>query len=159
MIYPPDAALALYPLGRATLPSFSDVVLRSDLVRRLNGLEEQFTGFYDDQVFLSKVYLIMPVYFCSAISNKYRKHPASCCATVKKAGTYHQFRLYFLEWYEEYLKMQNTVDPRVASSLRYALRYYRKPSIHYLLSLPGKVRSRCRRLATRAGRLIWNQEL
>ena len=149
VIYPPDAALALYPLGKATSPSFSDVVFRSDLVMRLGGFEEQFTGFYEDLVFLSKVYLATPVYFCSEPSNKYRRHPASCNAGVKKAGTYHHFRRHFLEWFEQYLKMHEKVDRRVASSLSRALMYYRNPRIYYLLSLPEKVRNRCRRLASR----------
>ena len=151
-IYPPDAALALHPLGKATAPCPSDFVLRANLVRRLGGFEEQFTGdnqLFEDQAFLSKIYLSAPVYFSSAPLLKYRLHPESCVARVTKAGKYHQVRLYFLEWFEKYLMTTGKVDPRVSSSLRRALRYYRHPRIDYLFSLPTKVRNRWLRL--RAG--------
>ena len=80
-----------------------------------------------------------------------------CVATVTKAGKYDQVRLYFLEWFETYLKTQRKVDPRVTASLRRALRSYRNPRVHYMLSVPNKVLNRCRRASARAGRLIWRQ--
>lgn len=157
VIYPPDATLALYPLGRALPPSPSDLVLRADLIRRLGGFEEQFIGdnqLYEDQAFLAKIFLAAPVYFCSAPSFKYRQHATSCVALVNQAGKYHQVRLYFLEWLENYLGTTGKVDPRVSSSLYRALRSYRNPRIHYLLSLPSRVHNRCRRLRDRVGRLV-----
>jgi glycosyltransferase involved in cell wall biosynthesis len=158
IIHPPDATLAWYPLGTAGAPCPSDIVLRAELVKRLGGFEEHFTGnyqLYEDQGFLAKVYLSTPVWSCSSPLLKYRNHPDSCVATVTKAGKYDQVRLYFLEWFETYLKRQGKVDWRVRSSLRRALRYYRNPRMHYMLSVPNKVRNRCRRLSARAGRLIW----
>jgi glycosyltransferase involved in cell wall biosynthesis len=159
VIYPPDATLALYPLGAAPAPCPSDIVLRADLVKRIGGFEEQFIAhyqLYEDQAFLSKVYLSAPVWFCSGLPLlKYRLHPDSCVATVSKAGKYDQVRMYFLEWFETYLKTRGKIDSRVASSLRRALRYYRNPRIHYMLSVATKVRNRCSRLGARAGRLIW----
>jgi glycosyltransferase involved in cell wall biosynthesis len=162
VIYPPEAALALYPLGTAVPPCPSDVVLRAELVKQVHGFEEEFTAerqLYEDQAFFSKVYLSAPVYFCSAWVLKYRKHPASCCATVNKAGKYHEVRLYFLEWLEGYLKNREEVDHRIASSLRRALRYYRQPRAHYLLSLPKNLYNRCRRLGGRILRNVrrWTQ--
>jgi hypothetical protein len=58
---------------------------------------------------------------------------------------YHEIRLYFLEWFEEYLKTNGYHDLRVASGLQRVLRYYRRPRIDYLLSLPRKVRNKVRR--------------
>jgi glycosyltransferase involved in cell wall biosynthesis/peptidoglycan/xylan/chitin deacetylase (PgdA/CDA1 family) len=139
VVYPPDATIELYPLGNARAPSFSDVVFRAELVRRLGGFEEQFTELYDDQVLLSKVYLSTPVYFSSTTSNKYRQHPASICATATKEEGL-QSKLDFLEWLEQYLRTIDTVDPRVASSLHRRLRPYRSPRIHYLLSVISKSR-------------------
>ena len=86
VVYPPEAAVQVYPLGRDRTASFSDVVFRAELVRRLGGFEDQFTGLYDDQVLLLKVYLSTPVFFCSTISNKYRQHPTSTSATASKRG-------------------------------------------------------------------------
>jgi glycosyltransferase involved in cell wall biosynthesis len=159
VIYPPDAAVALYPLGEADPPSPSDIVLRADLVRRLGGFEGRFTGMYEDQAFLLKVYLSAPVYFCSEVSFKYRQHPASCVATTIKTGKYHKARYYFLEWLEKYLKVCDKVDLRVASSLRIALRPYRHPYIHYALLVAAKARRKFHRLSVRVGRLISKEAL
>jgi glycosyltransferase involved in cell wall biosynthesis len=156
-IHPPEATLSLYPFGTAQAPCPSAFVLRSGLVKQIRGFEEQFAGdnqLYEDQAFLSKVYLSAPVYFCSTPSIKYREHQASLSAKVRKAGKYHQVRLYFLEWFEEYLRTVGEVDPRVTLSLRRALRYYRNPRIHYLLSVPTMVRNRCRRLGAQTSRMF-----
>ena len=152
VIYPQDAAVELYPLGSARAPSFSDVVFRAELVRRLGGFDEQFTGLYDDQVLLLKVYLSVPVYFCSTPSNKYRQHPTSTCATAIRAGKADQGQLLFLEWVEQYLETLDKVDPRIASSLHWHLRAHRNPRIHSLLSTATEVGDECRRLIARAGR-------
>jgi len=157
VIHPPDATLACYPLGLAGAPCPSDIVLRTELVKRLGGFEEHFTGssqLYEDQGFLAKVYLSTPVWSCSSPLLKYRIHPDSCVATVTKAGKYDQVRLYFLEWFEKYLKAQKKVDRRVTSSLRRALRPYRHPRVHYLLAVPKKICNRCRRLIGRLSRVI-----
>ena len=91
VVHPPEASLSLYPLGSAAAPCPSDIVVRASLVRQIRGFEERFTGhnqMYEDQAFLAKLYLVAPVYFCSRISLKYRVHPASCVATVGRAGKY-----------------------------------------------------------------------
>jgi glycosyltransferase involved in cell wall biosynthesis len=158
VIRPPDAAVACFPLGLATGPSMSDIVLRAALVRRLGGFEDQFTGHYESRVFLSKVFLSLPVYFCSKPSNKYRQHPESCVATAFREGKDLRNKLNFLEWLERYLKMQGKVDPRVLSRLNRELRPYRKPRVHYFLSTTAKVRDRFRSLIVRAGRLILRRD-
>ncbi len=154
VVYPPDAALAVFPLGTAAPPSMSDIVLRADLVRQLGGFEERFTGHYESRVFLSKLFLSAPVYFSSTASNKYRQHEASCLQTAIREGKAAQNRLRFLEWLEQYLKLIDNIDPRVVSSLRRELRPYRNPSIHYFISILTKVRNKFRRLVARAGRFI-----
>jgi glycosyltransferase involved in cell wall biosynthesis/peptidoglycan/xylan/chitin deacetylase (PgdA/CDA1 family) len=145
LIYPPDSAVTLYPLGEARAPSFSDVVFRADLVRRLGGFEEQFTGVYDDQVLLLKVYLNTPVYFSSVISNKYRQHPTSCSATARQEGKENKGTLFFLEWLEQYLTTIPKVDSRVSASLNRALWPYRNPRINKFLSASMSVRNTVRR--------------
>jgi glycosyltransferase involved in cell wall biosynthesis len=163
VIYPPDSVPAVFPLGTAAPPSMSDIVLRTTLMRELSGFEEQFTGHYESRAFLSKVYLSTPVYFSSAVSNKYRQHPASCVQTAFREGTHVQNRLDFLEWFEKYLQTKGQVDPRVTQSLQRALLPYRHPRLHYLLSLTEKVRSRLkigtrfRQLINRATHLIHRQ--
>jgi glycosyltransferase involved in cell wall biosynthesis len=148
VVPPPEAVLALYPLGRATSPCPSDILLRTELVKSFGGFEDQFTGqyqLYEDQAFLAKVYLSSAVYFASNIWLKYREHSESCVATVNKAGGYDQVREYFLKWFEAYLKTRGGVDSRVETALRKALRKYRHPHIHAMLRMADNVRSSLRR--------------
>jgi glycosyltransferase involved in cell wall biosynthesis len=154
VIYPPNAALALFPLGTAPPASMSDIVLRTDVVRQLGGAEERFTGHYESRAFLSKVFLSTPVYFCSAESNKYRQHPASCVQTAIREGTDVDNRLKFLEWLEHYLKSMDNVDRRVIVSLQRNIRPYRSPRIDYFISMLTKIHTKFRRLISRVGRLL-----
>ncbi len=43
-IAPPDAAMALYPLGTAAPPSPSDLLLRRSIIEKVGGFESSFTG-------------------------------------------------------------------------------------------------------------------
>jgi glycosyltransferase involved in cell wall biosynthesis len=154
VIYPPDAALALFPLGGAAPVSMSDIVLRREHIERVGGFEEAFTGHYESRAFLSKIFMSSPVYFDSRASNKYRQHPASCVATAFREGTHAKNRLIFLEWLEQYLSTVGSVDPRLTVSLRRALRPYRRPRLDYLFSVPSKARNRLRRLRGRVTQLL-----
>lgn len=145
-IYPPEAALALYPLGKAESPFPSDMMLRTSLVRDLGGFEEQFTGMYEDQAFLMKLYLGATVYFSSKIWLKYRLHAESSVSVAHDTGKYHFFRLKFLNWFDSYIGAKENSDPLVIAALRRALRPYRSPRIDYLISLPAKLKKRFRRL-------------
>jgi glycosyltransferase involved in cell wall biosynthesis len=157
VVPPPEAALALWPLGGAYAPCPSDIILRTNLVRAIGGFEEDFTAqnqMYEDQAFLIKLYLASPVYFSSSIWLKYREHPDSCVATVNKAGKHHEVRKYFLDWLEGYLTAIPQVDPRLTRSLQHALRYYRNPRIHYLLTMPGRLWNRYNYLRTQLDALL-----
>ena len=57
LVMPPEASLALYPLGKAAAPCPSDMMLRRDAVNAVGGFEEHFTGprqMYEDQAFPGK---------------------------------------------------------------------------------------------------------
>jgi glycosyltransferase involved in cell wall biosynthesis len=157
LIYPPEASLALYPLGTATAACPSDIMVRARLAKTIGGFEEHFNGpnlLYEDQTFFAKLYLETPVYFSSKVWLKYRQHAGSCVASVSGAGKYHEVRLYFLNWFEEYLKNKSSVDRRVLTALNRALRPYRRPRFHYLLTLPSRANKRLSRLTTLAGHLV-----
>jgi glycosyltransferase involved in cell wall biosynthesis len=153
VIEPPDATLNTYPFGDAVSPCPSDILLRADLVRQVQGFEEDFIGdkqLYEDIAFLSKIYLATPIYFCTVPSLKYRQHGDSCVARVKNSDRYNSVRLYFLEWFQNYLRTQQVSDPRIARLVRHALRPYRSPRIHFALSMQKKIRNRLSKLAIQA---------
>jgi glycosyltransferase involved in cell wall biosynthesis len=135
IVSPPEAALALYPLGRASAPCPSDLLLRREVVAALGGFEEHFTGMYEDQGFLAKLYLSALVYFSDRVWIKYRQHDDSCMAEVMRQGLYDEVRLYFLNWLGAYLQtMPQPPDRRVFAALRRALWRYRHPAVHAMTS-------------------------
>jgi glycosyltransferase involved in cell wall biosynthesis len=123
-VYEPPALLTLlYPLGTATPPCPSDLLLRRETVERVGGFAEAFKGnyhLYEDQAFLAKVYLQEPVYVADACWDKYRQHPEQCVAVVNKAGHYHAVRLYFLDWLATYLDDKGIKDGEVWQLLQRA---------------------------------------
>ena len=89
-IFPPDAALRVYPLGSGAAPCPSDLLIRRDLMISLGGFEEQFTGprqMFEDQAFLAKLYLAAPVYFAETVWLDYRQHREFMCRDRVRIGS------------------------------------------------------------------------
>jgi peptidoglycan/xylan/chitin deacetylase (PgdA/CDA1 family) len=121
-ISPPEAALALYPLGKADAPSMSDLMFRRASILGVGGFEERFTGAYEDQAFLAKFYLSSTLHLTDAVWSDYRIHPDSCMARTYSGRTYEQARRNFLEWFQSYLATSSERDnPAVQRALRRAL--------------------------------------
>jgi glycosyltransferase involved in cell wall biosynthesis len=138
---PPQLMRLLYPLAHTTAPCPSGLLCRRNALERIGGFEAHFTGayqLYEDQGFLSKMYANEAVYVSRAANNRYRQRIGSLVQSVTQEGKYHSVRLYFLNWLESYLKAQHFTDPHVHKLLRRALRPYRQPLLHFLLSLPQR---------------------
>jgi glycosyltransferase involved in cell wall biosynthesis len=138
-LYPPAACLAVEPLGAAVAPC-NDLLVRRDVVLRVGGFENEFTGMYEDQAFLAKIYLATPVYFSSQVSLKYRQHSESCMALAERDGYSKTARRHFLEWFAVYVRA--LPDPKpidVESAIQRELMAYLHPSLYFLLSFPKKV--------------------
>jgi glycosyltransferase involved in cell wall biosynthesis len=147
-IPPPEAMLRVYPLGTATSPCPSDLLMRRDLIMSLGGFEEQFTGprqMFEDQAFLAKLYLIAPVYFSRDIWLNYRLHADSCVATVSRSGQEEEVRRFFFLWLANYLGQQPQVDIRVRTALRRTLWRHRHPHIYRIWRLADPIVARLRR--------------
>lgn len=151
VVEPPEATLALYPLGGAAAPCPSDLLLRRAAVTAVGGFEEHFTGanqMYEDQGFLAKLYLRSPIYFSSRVWLNYRQHDDSCVAEVTRTGRYHEVRGYFLQWLEGYLARL----PRRLLRVRVALLRARLPYTHPRLSRATRLVTDALRTAVRAAR-------
>jgi glycosyltransferase involved in cell wall biosynthesis len=132
---PPQLTVLLYPLGNGPAPCPSDLLIRADVARRTGGFEERFTGvyqLYEDQAFLSKVYLSADVVATGECHCLYRRHPDSCVSSVLRDGHYDRVRWFFLRWLEQYLKENGIDDPRVSELLQAASWRFRHPMLHSL---------------------------
>jgi glycosyltransferase involved in cell wall biosynthesis len=129
---PPTLLTLLYPLGVASAPCPSDILLRREAVKHVGGFEESFRGFYEDQAFLTKVYLKERVFVASACWDRYRLHSESCSAATAKAGEYHSVRLLFLDWLAEYLSEEKVEDKDVWHALQEAQLHTSKKHIQIL---------------------------
>lgn len=115
---PPEAMLALYPLGHGTSIGVTGLVRRS-VFDAVGGFEDRFRGLYDDQAFLAKIYLAYPIYISSRTWYRYRQHNTSCCGGTSRAD-YWRLRGIFLDWLGTYLEPD--CDPRVVAAVRRARR-------------------------------------
>jgi glycosyltransferase involved in cell wall biosynthesis len=142
-IAPPEAILALYPLGTADAPCPSDLMIRRSTALALGGFEESFTGalqMYEDQAFLAKLYLERTIYFDERCWLDYRRHDGSCVVTVSKDGRYDEVRRHFLEWLQAYLAERPHLQHLgVISALNRALISHRYPRLRQPLRAAGKL--------------------
>jgi glycosyltransferase involved in cell wall biosynthesis len=148
----PEAALQLYPLGKASSPCTSDIMVRHDLLKAVGGFEEHFTGIaqlYEDQGFFLKMFLTASMYFSDRVWVNYRQHAASCVATIRREGGYDQARRYFLEWLEGYVASQPNADRRVRAAIQRNLWRFRHPYLHSALTTSAAALRRGRRAAER----------
>jgi len=132
VIAPPEALLNVYPLGRAQAPPPSVILVRRTAFVEVGGFESAFAGklsTYEDQAFLSKVYLSSPVFFSRKAWLYYRQHDTSLMADMRGTGTYDTVRRYFLEWLLAYVRLRPSTDPRVARAIGRALFIYRVPAL------------------------------
>jgi hypothetical protein len=133
------------------------MLLRRVAVESVGGFEEHFSGarqMYEDQGFLSKLYLRWPVYFADEVWLDYRQHPESIMATVHGQGRYDEVRGYYLTWYDSYLADVPDSPPAVRRAVSRALRPYRRPVLDRALRLGARVGARGQRELSRiAGNL------
>ncbi|MDF0516840.1 glycosyltransferase family 2 protein [Bradyrhizobium yuanmingense] len=141
----PEALLALYPLGKADAPCPSDVMIRANILARIGGFEEHFTGekqAYEDQGCFSKLYLEAPVFFSSHVWLKYRQHRASCLTTVRREGQYGTVRLYYLSWLKRYLRSKGVTEPQIDEAIDRSMWRYAHPIIYGFLMFPYELLER-----------------
>jgi len=133
--YPPPRLFERMLAGRAMVPCPHSLLIRTDVVRRLGGFEERFTGMFEDQAFYAKLMLAERVLVVERSWERYRLHSESMCAAAERDGTTDIARLRYLEWLREYLATTGNADPGVRAALRRAFLPYRHPRLHRVLNL------------------------
>jgi glycosyltransferase involved in cell wall biosynthesis len=157
---PPKLMLALYPLGKGAAPCPSGIMVRKVVLRRCS-FEENFRGMYqmyEDQAFLSKVYLKETVYVSEVSHNRYRQRPSSLVSSVHHSGNYHLVRKFYLNWFQRYLRHHPIRYKEVDSLLERALSLYRLSWLKRLkIELPRLVKSLIARLFVKLGFLKYHK--
>jgi glycosyltransferase involved in cell wall biosynthesis len=109
----PRRALLEGMLTRDVLvPCTCSIVMRADAVRRSGGFANEFPGIYDDVAFYSRLSLVASVLFVDRCWDRYRQHPASTYAGVKRRGEGQEARKRYLEWLGKYLRQTDARDDR-----------------------------------------------
>lgn len=151
LVPPGEATTAVYPLGAAQAPCMS-IMIRREVLERVGACEETFTGMYEDQALLSKVYLETSVWFSGRCWLFYRQHAQSCMAESERCGTYDLVRKQFLDWFEGYLAQRAVRGPAIWAALRRAQFPYRHPRLAAVQARAAKFGHRLRLAVRRVTR-------
>jgi glycosyltransferase involved in cell wall biosynthesis len=142
---PPQLMLALYPLGKGSAPCPSGIMVRRSVFDK-SKFEESFRGIYqmyEDQGFLCKIYLREKIFVSSACNNLYRQRPSSLVSAVYETGKYDLVRKYYLNWFEKFLKSENSQNEDVSRLMRKAFFPYKHPMLYHLtVQIPKKMKSK-----------------
>jgi glycosyltransferase involved in cell wall biosynthesis len=104
--YPPQLIFTLYPLGNGAAPCPSGMMVRKQVHSRTLFVEEFIgpTAVYEDQAFLAQLYLRENVFVSSQVNNLYRQRQSSQVYSVHNDGRYKKVRLFYLNWFKDYLQ-------------------------------------------------------
>lgn len=152
----PPRMVELFLKRRAETPGTCSVLARRRLVNEVGAFHHGFRDMYDDQVLFYKFCLKYPVYIESGTWDLYRQHRQSTCHVAARNGFYDPLKgnpahRLFLEWLENYLACEGIAAPGVGRLLQAALRPYRRPAAHRVVTATRGVR-RAFRSAT--GRIL-----
>ncbi len=91
VVPPPLMLTAVLHRGAFSTPT-CNLLLRADVLNAVGGFEDEFTGMFEDQVFLAKLYLTQHCVISGAQTARYRRHQGSSSALAIEQGTYHPVR-------------------------------------------------------------------
>ena len=93
-----------------------NVTVRRRTALAVGGFNADFTGMYEDQVFISRVLVSQTAYVLQAYLARYRHHPASFTRRLKEAGRFHDGVAHadtsrFVDWLQAHLADNGVDDP------------------------------------------------
>jgi glycosyltransferase involved in cell wall biosynthesis len=129
----PPTQLIRCLLGDATVPCTCSIIVRADVIARVGGWEESFTGMFDDQAFYAKLMLREPVLVATECWDRYRRHSTSMYQTAKREGTVRGERLAYLAWVRQYVRQQGFASSPVSRAVARAMWVEQHPRLVRLL--------------------------
>ena len=124
----PPSLLPLYLCGKAAVPCTCSLLVRREVLKRLEGFEESFRGMYEDQAFYAKICLEESIYVSGKCLDWYRQHPESECNIAATTGVMVADRIRFLKWLVSYIEKRGVHNHDVWQALNEQLWLYRQPA-------------------------------
>jgi glycosyltransferase involved in cell wall biosynthesis len=128
-IEPPNL-LPLYLRGKAAVPCPSSILVRRDIMNKIGGFDETFTGvnnIYEDQAVYVKLCLETPVMVVKRCWDWYRQHPEASMAIAWQTGKEVEARGFFLKWTTTYLQEQGVLNREIWLALQREIWLIQKP--------------------------------
>jgi glycosyltransferase involved in cell wall biosynthesis len=152
LVTPPNM-LRYYLEGRSITPCMTGVVVRRGVIEDGVLFEEDFTGHYEDQVFLAKVWANYSVYVVDRLWGKYRQHSDSVTADGDDSLVASEWRLKYLRWLSQYLTENNLQRTSVWRALRLQLLMSQYEWIRRSVLMWREIRRLCHKKA----RQMWSR--
>ena len=112
--YPPGRLnKLLYPFQTGTTPAPSGIMITKQAFNDIGMFEPAFSGIYElyeDQAFLSKVFLHEHVFISDQSHLLYRRREDSMSSAARSAERYHTVKVFYCNWLETYLRSQPGQD-------------------------------------------------
>ena len=107
----------LYPLCFASPPPPSGILITQEAFKRIGGFEPAFSGIYElyeDQAFLSKLYLNEIVLVSGDADFMYRKRADSMSSAATNMERYQTVRRFYFNWLENYMHKNKINDEAIS---------------------------------------------
>ena len=102
-LIPPPNMLKFYLQGRVITPCLTSVIVRHSAIQPNEEFEDSFTGHFEDQVFLAKIWTKNATYVVDQCWGKYRQHSESITADGDDSTVAICWRFKYLQWMSQYL--------------------------------------------------------
>jgi glycosyltransferase involved in cell wall biosynthesis len=137
----PPALLLRFLRDETRSPGTCSVLVRRETLAAVGGFEESFRGMYEDQAFLAKVCLTVPVLLSGECVARYRQHAESCYSRSRADGEATAAEERYLRWLAGWSARHRRADGPEWKALRRILWRHRHPLLHRLMRrLPAAVR-------------------
>ena len=148
-VYEPPSVLQGILRRRAISPCMTSVLVRQSVFDDGVRFVEEFTGHYEDQVFLAQVFCRYPVYVSGRTWGKYRQHIGSTTGDGDDSPRARRWRQRYLEWLDGYVEGEGMSNSAVSRSLRLELWMFRNRHAERLIEWIRLWKHRGRKLTGR----------